>query len=131
MSNKVLVILGSGPGLGVATDSLFASKGFDVALLSRNAQRLEQDGATVRKANSDVKVKTYPVDVGDHVALSQVLESVVTDVGAPEVVYFNAANVEPSRIGEVSREYMLENFKAFRAHSIVKSVLLLTCSIRP
>jgi len=110
--NKVVVILGSGPGIGVATGSLFASKGFDVALLSRNAERLDQDVARVRKVNSDVKVQAYPVDLGDHNALALVLGKVEADLGPPEVVYYNAARVAPSKIGQTGPDFVLEDFKS-------------------
>jgi len=114
MANKLIVVLGSGPGLGVATASLFASKGFDVALLSRNGGRLQQDVSTVRKnsgSNVDIKVVAYLVDISDHVALSRRLEQVEADLGPPEVVYFNAARVQPTKIGETSPEYILQDFK--------------------
>ena len=110
-SKKVAVILGSGPGIGAATGSLFASNSFDVALLSRNAERLDQDVARVRKANSDVKVQAYPVDLGDHDALALALGKVETDLGPPEVVYYNAARVAPSKIGQTGPEFVLEDFK--------------------
>ncbi|ETI24332.1 hypothetical protein G647_03701 [Cladophialophora carrionii CBS 160.54] len=109
--NKLIVILGSGPGIGVATGALFASKGFDVALLSRNAQRLDQDVARVRKANPGVKVQAYPVDLGDHNALALVLGKVETEFGPPEVVYYNAARVAPSKIGQTGAYFVLEDFK--------------------
>lgn len=112
MVNKLIVVLGSGPGLGVATGSTFAAKGFDVALLARNAQRLQHDVATVQKAASNTKVQAYPVDVSDHGALSETLKQVEADMGAPEVVFFNAARVRPSNIGETTPEYLLEDFKA-------------------
>nr|KAK5450522.1 hypothetical protein LTR18_000538 [Exophiala xenobiotica] len=111
MVNKVIVVLGSGPGIGVATGSLFASKGFDVALLSRNAQRLQQDVIKVEKAGSNTTVQAYPVDISDHVALLTTLNKVEADLGPPEVVFFNAARVQPSKIGETTPEYLLEDFK--------------------
>jgi len=111
-NNKVIVILGSGPGIGVATGSLFASKGFDVALLSRNAKRLDQDVAKVRKTNSSVKVQAYPVDLGDHNALAMALGKVDADFGPPEVVYYNAARVAPSKIGTTGPDFVLEDFKS-------------------
>lgn len=111
MTNKLLVILGAGPGLGLATALEFASRCFDIALLSRNAQRLENDVSIVQKASPSVKVQAFTVDLGDHVALKNTLEKVETELGIPEVVYYNAARVQPSRIGDVSPEYILEDFK--------------------
>ncbi|OAP64695.1 hypothetical protein AYL99_00667 [Fonsecaea erecta] len=111
-NNKLIVVLGSGPGIGSSTGALFASKGFNVALLSRNVERLDQDVARVQAANPRVKVQAYPVDVGDHNALALALGKVVTDLGLPEVVYFNAARVAPSRIGGTSPDFLLEDFKS-------------------
>ncbi len=125
MSNKkVAVILGSGPGIGVATGSLFASNGFDVALLSRNAERLDQDLARVRQANSNVKVQAYPVDLGDHNALALALGKVEDDFGPPEVVYYNAARVAPSKIGQTGADFVLEDFKVSFPHGIFTSISL-------
>ncbi|KEF51485.1 uncharacterized protein A1O9_12402 [Exophiala aquamarina CBS 119918] len=112
MAYKLLVILGAGPGLGLATALEFASKGFDIALLSRNSQRLESDVATVQVTSPLVKVQAFKVDVGDHVALKNTLQRVETEMGIPEVVYYNAARVQPSRIGDASPQFMLEDFKS-------------------
>lgn len=111
MVNKIIVVLGSGPGLGVATGSKFAAQGFDVALLARNADRLQEDVKTVQKAASNVKVQAYTVDISDHVALLDTLKKVEAELGAPEVVYFNAARVGPSSIGETPPDHLLEDFK--------------------
>ncbi|KIW92588.1 uncharacterized protein Z519_06435 [Cladophialophora bantiana CBS 173.52] len=110
--SKLIVILGSGPGIGASTGALFASMGFDVALLSRNVERLGQDVIRVQTANPRVRVKAYPVDVGDHNALALALAQVRADLGPPEVVYFNAARVAPSKIGGTSPDLVLEDFKS-------------------
>lgn len=111
MATRLLVILGAGPGIGLATALHFASNGFDIALLSRNTDRLKNDVATVRKTAPDVTVQAFAVDVGDHVALKNTLEKVETEMGVPEVVYYNAARVAPSKIGETTPEYILDDFK--------------------
>lgn len=112
-SPKLLVLIGSGPGIGVSTAKLFASKGFNVALLSRSASRLEEDAAKVRAAasSSSVKVQTFPVDVADHAALKSTLESVHKSLGPPEIVVFNAARVGSSLIGEFTPDEMLQDFR--------------------
>ena len=112
MTSKLLVVVGSGPGIGVATASLFASQGFTaIALLSRNAERLKTDAESVSKSSGNAKIQTYAVDVGDHKALNQTLNQVEQELGSPEVVFFNAARVGPSTIGEESPEAVIEDFK--------------------
>lgn len=111
-AGKTLVLIGSGPGVGVATASLFASKGFNVALLSRNADRLKEDATAVKKsASGNVKIETFPVDVSDHAALKQTLEKTVSSLGAPEIVVYNAARVGPSTFGEFTADEMISDFK--------------------
>jgi NADP-dependent 3-hydroxy acid dehydrogenase YdfG len=46
---KVAVITGAGAGVGRATAEEFARQGFDVALLSRDAARLERAADRVAK----------------------------------------------------------------------------------
>lgn len=111
-SNKLLVLIGSGPGIGVATASLFASKGFNVALLSRNATRLNEDVESVKAASGgNTKIEAFPVDVADHVALKKSLDKVASSMGQPEIVVFNAARVGPSEFGKFTAEELLEDFK--------------------
>ena len=46
---KVAVITGAGAGVGRATADEFARQGFDVALLSRDPDRLERAAEEVRR----------------------------------------------------------------------------------
>jgi short-subunit dehydrogenase len=112
-SNKLLVLIGSGPGIGVATASLFASNGFDIALLSRDAERLKQDVQSVQSASSNksIKVESFAIDVADHTALKSTLDKVADSLGSPEIVIYNAARVGPSQFGEFTAEELLQDFK--------------------
>ena len=111
-SNKLFVVVGSGPGIGVATASEFASNGFNVALLSRNADRLQEDAAKVKKVSKEnVIVQTYTADAGDHDALKKTLEKIHEAMGPPEAVLYNVARLAPHSIGEVDAEYLIDDFK--------------------
>jgi len=114
MSSRLLVVVGSGPGVGATTAALFASHGFDrVALLARSAAKLQVDAETVAQASisTAAQIKTYPVDVADATALQKTLQVVEAELGTPEVVLFNAARVVPSTIGQTSWEDILYDFK--------------------
>lgn len=110
---RLLVLIGSGLGIGIATASLFASKGFSVALLSRNAERLEESAIKVRTlvASEVQSVETFPVDASDHAALRTALEAVHAALGPPEVVVYNAARVGPSQFGAFVPDELLDDFK--------------------
>lgn len=112
-SPKLLVLVGCGPGIGVSTAKLFASKGFNVALLARSADRLKDDASKVQAAakDSSVRVETFPVDASDHADLKSVLETVHKAMGPPETVVYNAARVGPSAFGEFTPEEMLQDYR--------------------
>lgn len=111
---RSLVVIGSGPGIGVHVASHFASEGFSkIALLARSTEQLERDSAAVRMRSDHghVDVRAYPVDVTDSAGLRAALGRVTDDLGPPEVVFFNAARVKPSILLEVGDEEMLYDFK--------------------
>ncbi|QPH06201.1 hypothetical protein C2857_004522 [Epichloe festucae Fl1] len=109
---RSLVVIGSGPGIGVHVASHFASKGFSkIALLARSTGQLERDSAAVRSDHGHVDVRAYPVDVTDSAGLRAALGRITDDLGPPEVVFFNAARVKPSLLLEVGDEEMLYDFK--------------------
>lgn len=99
-------MLGSGPGIGVGVSKLFASHGFNkIALLSRNAERLQTDAESVKKAaKPDAVVKTYPVDLADTKAIAKVLAQIEKELGTPEVVVYNASHLTQSKLGVYSEE---------------------------
>ena len=113
-SEKLIVILGSGPGIGVAVASHFASQSFGrVALISRNAERLKEDAETVKadSGKKDLQVKVYAVDVGNVLALEKTLRQVAHDLGPPEVVVYNAARLRQSKFGDVPAKELTEDFQ--------------------
>ena len=64
---KVAVITGAGAGVGRATADEFARQGFDVALLSRDAARLERAADELRRQG--VRALPIPTDVADAAAV--------------------------------------------------------------
>ena len=109
---KLLVLIGSGPGIGLSTAKLFASNGYNVALLSRNAERLNAEKAAVKQAGSDsIDVEAFPVDVSDHEAFEQALDNVKSKMGNPHVVVYNAARVGASEFGKFTPDELLSDFK--------------------
>ncbi|UKZ77059.1 putative secondary metabolism biosynthetic enzyme [Trichoderma virens FT-333] len=111
-SDNAVVVVGSGPGIGTNTAAVFAAKKFNkVALVARNPAQLEKDAATViSAANGNVTVKTYSTDVIDPVKFTATLKQISQDLGAVEVVLYNAAIVAESRHIEVTDEELIRDF---------------------
>jgi short-subunit dehydrogenase len=108
----LFVVIGSGPGIGVVTAERFAREGFNVALLSRNQERLNEDASKVKSAGKNgIQVNTFVADAGDHIGLKKALVNVSQTMGPPEVVLFNVAQIAPKTIGDTDVEYMIQDFK--------------------
>ncbi|KKY32255.1 putative short-chain alcohol [Diaporthe ampelina] len=99
-SDKTLVVIGSGPGIGRSVTTLFATKRYNnVALIARRADQLGLEQKAVEEAvGSGVRVKTYAVDVVDSSALLKALDDVEAQLGKPECIFYNAARVLPSEL---------------------------------
>ncbi len=80
---KVAVITGAGAGVGRATAAEFARQRFDVALLSRDAARLERAADEVRRHG--VRALPIPTDVADAAAVEAAADRAEAELGAIDV----------------------------------------------
>jgi len=115
----LLVVVGSGPGIGVATAAHFASNAFNIALISRNPTRLQEDVSKVQAVNSSVKVQAFPANVADSDALKKALETIHQSMGLPEVVLFNTARIAQTTIGETDVQEVLDDFKLMNIGQLI------------
>ncbi|KAI6791593.1 hypothetical protein KC361_g7220 [Hortaea werneckii] len=91
----VLVVLGSGPGIGSATAKDFAATGSfsKIVMVSRDEGRLHKESELVKEAAaSNVEVVSMPCNLSDLVALKKVLGE-IENVGALVGISFNAARI--------------------------------------
>ena len=85
------VIVGVGPGLGRALGRAFAEAGHPVALLARDKNRLD-DFAT-ELGTIGPEVRPYVADVTDAANLESAIATAIDDLGAPDVLVYNAGVV--------------------------------------
>lgn len=99
-SDRTLIVIGSGPGIGRSVAALFAKKRYNkVALVARRAEQLEIEKKELQKAAGDqINVKTFAVDIVNRDAFLKVLDDAEAELGKPECIYFNAARVQPSQL---------------------------------
>ncbi|CAL3964601.1 unnamed protein product [Diplocarpon coronariae] len=108
-----LLLVGSGPGIGLATALLFARRKFPkVALISRSAERLATEAETIKPSvtDRDVSVNTWAVDITDSERYKAILLE-VGEWGDVTCVVFNAARVQPSTLLEEPESEIVEDFK--------------------
>ncbi|WP_337099896.1 SDR family NAD(P)-dependent oxidoreductase [Paenibacillus sp. YIM B09110] len=84
---KTIAIIGAGPGLGLSLAKKFGSKGFIVAAISRNPEKLSAIVSELKALN--IEAKSYVADVTDLAALKQALQAVKKDFGTIDVLEFS------------------------------------------
>ena len=80
---KIAVITGAGAGVGRAVVEEFARDGYDVALLSREPERLERAAEAARAHG--VRALALPTDVADYEAVERAASRVEDELGAIDV----------------------------------------------
>jgi NAD(P)-dependent dehydrogenase (short-subunit alcohol dehydrogenase family) len=105
--NGVCVIVGAGPGMGLAIARRFGKEGYRLALVSRKADNLVKD---IRKLG-DLTAHGFPADASDAKALAGAFENIRNLLAAPDVLVYNAAAIEAGKPSELTAETMLQNFR--------------------
>jgi NADP-dependent 3-hydroxy acid dehydrogenase YdfG len=86
-SMTTMAVVGAGPGLGAATARAFGARGFDLALIARNQDRLRQ--LTDELTAQGLTARGYSADVTDEDALTSALTSAAEDLGPIEVLQYS------------------------------------------
>ncbi|MEU9335530.1 SDR family NAD(P)-dependent oxidoreductase [Streptomyces sp. NPDC048290] len=93
MGEGTALVVGVGPGLGLALARACAADGHPVALFGRSAGRLKEYRDALVAAGRTAGA--YPVDVTDHEGLRAALVRATDELGAPELLVYNAALLVP------------------------------------
>jgi NADP-dependent 3-hydroxy acid dehydrogenase YdfG len=80
-------LVGAGPGLGLATARRFGAAGHTVALIARDAEKL--DGLTAALARDDVQARGYTADILDTESLTAALYAAAADLGTVEILQYS------------------------------------------
>jgi NAD(P)-dependent dehydrogenase (short-subunit alcohol dehydrogenase family) len=95
-----VVVVGVGPGIGLAVARRFAREGMSAGLVARSEATVK--AAAEQLGGADVLPVT--ADVTDEVGLRTALDRVVEAFGVPEVVVYNAALIQSDRVGDLTAQ---------------------------
>ncbi|MGW2939469.1 SDR family oxidoreductase [Streptomyces sp. NPDC001156] len=87
MALGTAVIVGVGPGLGLAIARTFVHAGHSVAMLARDKARLDTYAAELASTGQDIR--GYVADAADPDNLRAALHCAITELGAPDVLVYN------------------------------------------
>lgn len=94
-SNKLVVITGSGTGIGQAIAKKFAEHGANIVIMGRRKEPLDQTteilNEIIQRVGSNGIVKAYAgVDVSDEMGINQMFETIRQDFGKVDILINNA-----------------------------------------
>jgi NAD(P)-dependent dehydrogenase (short-subunit alcohol dehydrogenase family) len=99
------IVTGVGPGTGTAMARRFSEGGYRVAMIARNAERLD------RLARDLPDSFAVACDVSDTAAFLAALEGVFARAGAPKVVIHNAVGGAFGTFLDISPDILARNFQ--------------------
>jgi short-subunit dehydrogenase len=109
ITDKTIIIIGAGPGIGIAVAERFGKAGYKVGLISRNinnskdiAERLRSLSIIAYAAQADVKQPEQ---------LNLTIKKLVTELGGLGVVLYNAAVLKSKNITEETGTELIEDLK--------------------
>jgi short-subunit dehydrogenase len=96
IDNRHLLLVGAGPGLGMAVARRFAEGGYRVTLVARSTDGLSNlaDGL----ADTGARIDTIAADAGDPEGLGTRMAELYGEQGAPGLIIYNAVMGAPDRL---------------------------------
>ncbi len=119
----VCVVVGAGPGVGLAVARRFGREGFRVALLARSAETLER--AQAELAQEGLVARSYPADAGDLAGLAAALAQVAVEIGPPAVLVYNAVAFTPGPLSTLSPAALLDGLRVSAAGALAAAQAVL------
>lgn len=102
---KICLITGVGPGTGTALVRRFVEGGYAVAMLARNAERLQALNEEIADTH------TYVCDVSDSDSLQGTFAQINADLGAPSIIVHNAVAAERGTYMEIDPSKLAKAFE--------------------
>jgi len=99
IAGQTALIIGAGPGLGLALAQCFAKAGMQTGIAARNVERLQV--LRTQLLASGCEVRTYACDATDEEGVSKLFKQIQDDLGVPDLVVYNAGAYLPARVVDI------------------------------
>jgi 3-oxoacyl-[acyl-carrier protein] reductase len=110
LDDKIALVCGASQGLGLAIAKGLAAEGAAVALLARNADKLEAEADAIRQAGG--RAIAAPADLGDWDSVAGALDAVRAEFGAPDILVNNSGPPPPVDVTKVDPDLWRAQFEA-------------------
>jgi short-subunit dehydrogenase len=104
IDNRRLLLIGAGPGLGMAVARRFADGGYRVTLVARSTDGLRDLADSL--VDSGAQIDTLAADASDPEGLRDRMAELYAEQGAPGLVVYNAVMGAPDKLLSSSVEHL-------------------------
>lgn len=94
------VVVGASSGIGAALAQKLAREGYSVALLARREKHLKALCEEINKTSGEIRARYYVHDVTDYIAIPDLLQRVVADLGGLDLFIYNTGIQNMVRLDE-------------------------------
>ena len=105
----IAVVVGAGPGMGLALAQRFGAEGFTVALIARRLEALATYVSELR--TQSITGAGFAADIADEQSLRDAFAAIRAQLGDPDVLLFNASSNPAGRPDEISAGEALDAYK--------------------
>ena len=109
MAERVLLIVGAGPGIGAASARRFGREGYDVGLVARSAGALE--ALTDELAAAGIRATWAAAEIADASALTAAVRRLTDELGRVDVLHFNPSVFRAVGPLDLSADELLEDVR--------------------
>jgi len=100
ISRGTAVIVGVGPGFGYAVARRLVAEGFDLVMVSRNADRLTPLATELKTYSRRVSV--HSADATDELSVDRMFHTILSSYGVPKLVIYSIQEFSPGETLDVS-----------------------------
>lgn len=119
---KKMVILGTGPGLGMSLAKKFGANDYEIILLARSQNSLEKYCNELSEMN--IIASYYVVDASIEDSVKSVLTELCKDHGHIDLFIYNIGFLKPNKPLELTQKNLLRTFQVDVASSLLATQII-------
>jgi short-subunit dehydrogenase len=119
MNKKICVIVGAGPGMGLALGKRFAKEDFKIIFVARRLEALQQYENILQQ--DGYEVTSYAADITNFELLNNIFDRIEEKHGHPHLLIYNASAFRQASPTELQPEDLINDFKVNVAGALVSA----------